>query len=206
MRPVCRGKSGGPLNPGVMREAEMAASDKRIEIFPHDLLESAGDDRSDRRWWAVYTKSRQEKVFCQQLTGHQIPHYLPLVTKISRSREEVFRPGAAVFRLRVHARLGGRAVSSLTTNRVSQILPVPDGAKLRFDLRQIARLIASGAALTVEERLAPGRCVRIRQGVFAGLEGTIIERRGGRRLFVAVDFLQQGASIDLEDFVVEAID
>jgi hypothetical protein len=33
-----------------------------------------------------------------------------------------------------------------------------------------------------------------------------IERRGGRRLFVAVDFLQQAASIDLEDSVVEAID
>jgi transcription antitermination factor NusG len=190
-----------------MREVEMAALCETTDIFPHDLLETAGDDRSDRRWWAVYTKSRQEKVFCQQLTGHQIPHYLPLVTKVSRSRGRRFSAQVPLFSgyVFMHGSEEERYVS-LTTNRVSQILPVPDGAKLCFDLRQIARLIAAGAPLTVEERLAPGRRVRIRQGVFAGLEGTIIERRGGRRLFVAVDFLQQGASIDLEDFVLEAID
>ncbi len=48
--------------------------------------------------------------------------------------------------------------------------------------------------------------MRIRQGALAGLEGTILERRGGRRLFVAVNLLQQGASIDLEDFRLEPID
>jgi transcription antitermination factor NusG len=60
--------------------------------------------------------------------------------------------------------------------------------------------------MTVEERLAPGRRVRIRQGPLMGLEGTVVERRNGRRLFVAVDFLQQGASIDLDDFVLEPLD
>jgi transcription antitermination factor NusG len=178
-------------------------------VYPHDVLESTAADTAveERRWWAVYTRSRQEKAFSQQLIGYQIPHYLPLVDKLtySRHRRQMCRVplfSGYVFLLASEQ----ERVKSLTTNRVSRVLPVPDGERLRSDLRQIARLIASGAPLTVEQRLAPGRRVRIRHGPLMGLEGTVVERRSGTRLFVAVDFLQQGASIDLEDFVLEPLD
>lgn len=185
----------------------MAAVSENIGVYPYDLLEAAEQDSLDRRWWAVYTRSRQEKVFCQQLVGLQIPHYLPLVTKISYCRGRRFSSQVPLFSgyVFMHGSDEER-MQSLTTNRISQILTVTDGARLRHDLRQISRLIASGAPVTVEQRLAPGRRVRIRQGALAGLEGTVLERRGGRRLFVAVDLLQQGASIDLEDFRLEPID
>ncbi len=176
-------------------------------LYPHDLLETRGDDAADRRWWVVYTKSRQEKVFCRQLHGLHVPHYLPLVKKTSVSRGRQVSTQVPLFSgyVFVHGSEQER-VLSLTTNRISQILPVADGARLCHDLSQIFRLIATGAPVTVEDRLAPGRRVRIRHGAFAGLEGTILERRGSRRLFVAVDFLQQGASIDLEDFRLEPLD
>jgi hypothetical protein len=58
----------------------------------------------------------------------------------------------------------------------------------------------------MESRLAPGRRVRVRHGALAGLEGTVLLRRGRTRLLVAVDFLQQGASVDIEDYCLEAID
>jgi transcription antitermination factor NusG len=185
----------------------MTAVCENVVLYPHDLLEIAGDDTSDRRWWVVYTKSRQEKVFCRQLLGLEVPHYLPLVKKTSYCRGRRFSSQVPLFSGYVfmhgteHERLAG-----LTTNRISQILAVDDGARLRHDLGQIYRLIASGAPVTLEQRLAPGRRVRIRHGALAGLEGTVLERRGGRRLFVAVDFLQQGASIDVEDFRLEPID
>jgi hypothetical protein len=41
--------------------------------------------------------------------------------------------------------------------------------------------------------------------VLAGLEGTIITRRGQTRLLVHVDFLQQGASVEIDDLCVEPI-
>jgi hypothetical protein len=40
----------------------------------------------------------------------------------------------------------------------------------------------------------------------AGLEGTVLARHGRTRLLVAVDFLQQGASVDVEDCFLEPID
>jgi hypothetical protein len=40
----------------------------------------------------------------------------------------------------------------------------------------------------------------------AGVEGTVLSRRGGTRLLVAVNFLQQGASVEIEDFLLEPLD
>jgi hypothetical protein len=38
-----------------------------------------------------------------------------------------------------------------------------------------------------------------------GLEGTIVSRRGEDRLLIAVNFLQQGVSIQISDFQVERL-
>ena len=39
-----------------------------------------------------------------------------------------------------------------------------------------------------------------------GLEGTILSRRGDCRLLVAVNFLQQGASVAIDDCMLEPVD
>jgi hypothetical protein len=41
--------------------------------------------------------------------------------------------------------------------------------------------------------------VVIRSGPLAGLRGTIVEKAAKRRFVVAVDFIQRGASIVLDD-------
>ncbi len=95
---------------------------------------------------------------------------------------------------------------SLATNRVLRILPVNDGLRLLADLRQIERLIQANVPLTVESRLQAGRNVRVRNGPFAGLEGVVLRRRGETRLLVSVNFLQQGASVEIDDFRLEPLD
>ena len=86
-----------------------------------------------------------------------------------------------------------------------EALPVPDGARLVHDLRQVWRLLASDAPLEPEARLEPGRRVRVRSGSMLGLEGTVVKRRGKDWLVVVVEFLQQGVSVLLEDFQVEPV-
>ena len=185
----------------------MATVCREAGIYPEDLLETRDFGLPDRRWWAIYTKSRQEKAFSRQLLGHEIPHYLPLVRKTYVCRGRKFFAHVPLFAGYVFmCGTDAERVLSLTTNRISRVLPVHDPDRLVHDLGQIWRLIASGAPLTVEQRLGPGRRVRIRHGAMAGLEGTVLVRRGGTRLFVAVDFLQQGASIDVADYLLEPID
>jgi transcription antitermination factor NusG len=94
---------------------------------------------------------------------------------------------------------------ALATNTVARWLPVDDWRPLLADLRRIRQLITSDRPLTPEALLAAGHAVRVRSGPLAGLEGTVIRRRGGERLVVAVRFLNQGASIELEDLDLERL-
>ncbi len=181
-------------------------------VFPGDLLEETpneydlGISETERVWWVVYTKSRQEKALARDLLAHQIPFYLPQVERDLIIRRRRFRTLVPVFP--GYLFLFGapdERVDSLKTNRISRILPVVDQDELLRDLKQLSDLIAVGAPLTVEQRLCAGRMARIRHGPLAGFEGTIIRRRGADRLQIAVNFLQQGVSIEIKDYSVEPI-
>ena len=175
-------------------------------LFPETLLDALPSEPASRRWFAFYTKSRQEKSLARELLKYGIPFYLPLVrkTNVSRGRKRtslvplfggyVFLYGSEEERVR-----------SLTTGRISRVLDVEDPDQLVFDLRQLRQLIAADAPLTVESRLAAGQWVRVRQGAFAGLEGIVMKRRGKTRLLVSINFLQQGASVEIDDFLLEPL-
>jgi transcription antitermination factor NusG len=174
--------------------------------FPESLLDTPPADVLERRWLAVYTKARQEKSLARELFKYEIPFYLPLVRKTSILRGR--RRTALVPMFGGYIFLFGteeERVRSLTTNRVSRVLTVDDQDQLVFDLRQIRQLISAGVPMTVESRLMPGQQVRVRHGAFAGIEGTILKRRGETRLLVGITFLQQGASVEIEDFMVDPL-
>ena len=172
--------------------------------FPKNLFEDSGDFGGDRQWWVLYTKARQEKSLARDLTTHQIPFFLPLVKKtiVQRGRKRQSFLPLFVGYVFLFGNEQDR-VRALATNRVSRALAVDDQARLTHNLRQLKRLIDCDAPLTVESRLEPGRRVRVTQGSLMGLEGTVLIRRDSVRLLIAVDFLQQGASIEIEDSLLE---
>jgi len=176
-------------------------------LYPQNLLDPDYGGDADRHWWAVYTRSRQEKALARELFAQAVPHYLPLVEKVTFYGRRRIVAQMPVFANYLFLRVTeDERVVCLATNRVSRMLPAPDPERFEFDLLQLKRLIAAGAPLTVESRLGPGKRVRIKRGALAGLEGTVLERRSGTRLLVAVDFLQQGASVAVDDFLLEPID
>lgn len=183
----------------------------QLHIYPETLLDEAGeiesgDEASPRRWWAVYTRSRHEKALARDLTSLQVPFYLPLVEKTTAYGNRTVTSCLPVFAnyMFMYGSEDER-IASLTTNRVSRILPVSDGNGLRRDLIHLRSLIDSGIPLTVESRWIPGKRVRIKRGSLMGLEGTILRRQGQLRLLVSVDFLQQGASVAIEEFLLEPV-
>lgn len=181
----------------------------QTDVYPSGLLERPELGGSpDSRWWAFYVLSRREKDFMRRLQALDVAFYAPLLLKRSRSPSGRMRT-SQVPMFSGYVFINGdddARRTALTTNCVSRWLDVPDGLELTRDLLQIHRLIVAGAPLTPEARLLPGQRVRIRRGPFVGLEGTIVKRHGETRLLVAVRFLQQGASLQLEDCEVEALD
>jgi transcription antitermination factor NusG len=176
-------------------------------LYPETLLDDAPLDLPERRWYALYTKARQEKSLARELLKLGIPFYLPLVKKasVSRGRKRISQMplfGGYLFLFGANE----ERVRCLATNRISRVLTVEQPAQLVFDLRQFRQLIAANAPLTIEARLAPGRRVRVRQGAFAGVEGIVLKRRGETRLLVAINFLQKGASVEIDDFLLEPLE
>ena len=192
--------AGNSIMPILMRE---------VDLFPADLLDDPElGVAAEMRWWALYTKARHEKELMRRLHGLNVAFYTPLIARRSRGpsgRTRIAHVPLFTSYTFIYGSENDR-YRALTTNCVSRWLPVADGVKLTRDLRQIHQLIESGAPLTPEARLGPGTPVRVRSGPLAGIEGVIISRPGPARLVVSVNFLQQGASLFLEDCHVERLD
>lgn len=182
---------------------------KQRDIFPAELLEESrvGDVVRGTGWVAFYTLSRREKDLMRKLEAAAIPFYAPLVKRRLRS------PGGRT-RLSFVPLFPGYVFSlvdddqrraALATNTIARWLPIGDAAAFVEDLRNIRRLIDADRPLTPEALLEPGHPVRVRSGPLRGLEGTVVKRRGEQRLVVAVRFLNQGASIELEDIDLERL-
>ncbi len=178
------------------------------DIYPAELFEQPdAQDAGSEPWWAMYTLARREKELMRRLRGLEISFYGPMIHKRSRSPGGRVRDSyVPLFPSYVFVRGSEeQRQRALTTNCVSRCIPVADPAQLVHDLQQVQRLIELDAPLTVEARIEPGRRVRVRSGPMAGLEGLVVKRRGKDWLVVAVEFLQQGASVLLEDFQVEPL-
>jgi transcriptional antiterminator RfaH len=156
---------------------------------------------TDRAWWVLHTKPRQEKSIARQLLQARVPFYLPVIPRRCPMRHRVLHSHVPLFPGYVFL-LADRAerVTALATGRVVRTLEVFDQPTLWHDLGQVYRLIAAGAPITPEARLAPGTPVVIRTGPLAGLKGKILRTASGQRFVVQVDFIQQGASVLLDDF------
>ena len=72
-------------------------------------------------------------------------------------------------------------------------------------MRQIQRLIAADAPLTVERRLTIGQRVCVKSGPFTGIEGIMLKVGNAPKLLVAVQYLGQGVTLEIEGFKLEPI-
>lgn len=175
-------------------------------VYPENLLQGFTAEGGDRNWWAVYTKPRQEKSLTRQLIAKDVPVYLPLVerTTVANGRRTKSQMPVFTSYLFVYGDPQER-IKALETNRVVQMIEAPNVPRLTQDLQRIQLMISSGKAITIESQISPGQRVRIKHGSLMGLEGVVVTRRNETRLLVAVQFLQQGVSVLLEDFQVEPL-
>ena len=182
---------------------------KETSRYPDNVLEREFNDSvlaEGHRWWAYFTKPRQEKALVRDLHASGIPFYLPLVKKDNLIRGKRVSSHLPLFPAYVFALTDGDGrVQSMKTNRICSTLPVEEPEELRRDLAQLDLLIQAGVPLTIESRLAPGQRVRIRKGSLAGIDGIVLERRGRCRLLVAVHFLQSGVSLEIDDFMLDPV-
>jgi transcription antitermination factor NusG len=176
-------------------------------VFPTQLFTIPSPlPPGERRWRVLHTKPRQEKSIARQLLKQSIPFFLPLAERRSVMRGRVVCSYVPLFPSYLFL-FGNREerVAALTTGRIVQSLEVANQEEMWRDLAQVKRLLDSGAAVRPEGRLVPGTSVEISSGPLAGLRGVILTESTKKRFVVQVDFLQQGASVLLDDFYLTPV-
>jgi transcriptional antiterminator RfaH len=177
-------------------------------LYPPDLFDRAAEQaESAERWWVLHTRPRAEKVLARNLLRQHVQFFLPLYTRRRPMRGRIVASHLPLFTGYVFLFGDDPARrQALKTNTVVQSLSVEDQRRFHLDLMRVHQLMTSGAPLAPEERLRPGSRVEITAGPLAGLEGKVI-RRGRRLKFVIeVHFLQRGASVEIDQWMIEPRD
>ena len=185
------------------------------DLYPPDLWEAGPpplpineEDEESPRWWCLHTKPRQEKSTARYLRSGGLTYYLPQVAQESRTpKGRKIRSVVPLFTSYVFLH-GDRyaRIEALKGNTLVQVLTVGDQERLDRDLRQIQRLLSSGLPVVAEPSYPVGSFVRITDGPLRGVVGVVERREKGDRFVAVVNFLQQGAAVELHDWQVEPVE
>jgi len=159
-----------------------------------------GDLNKVPHWYALRTKYRHEKKVDNRLQEKGLTSYLPLNTvyhKWSDRQKKITVPlfSCYVFvymimkdQLRILQTDG--AVNLVSFN--GKPSPIPEN---QID----AIKLVLGEKNTVEQvrSFTPGKKVRIKQGVFKGLEGVLVENKNNYRFVICIDSINQGIALDI---------
>lgn len=177
------------------------------DLFPPNLLDDDGPGSKDC-WYAMYTLSRHEKELMRKLRNLGIWHYGPMISQRHRSPQGRIRTSyVPLFTGYVFVcGSGEHRYEAVSTGCVSRCLEVSEPLELREDLRRIRRLLEFGQDVRPEPKPLIGRLAVIRSGAMVGLKGTITRVDKQHRLTILVNFMQQGASVLVDEADIELLD
>ena len=169
------------------------------------MITSPETIRSEKCWYAVYTRSRHEKAAAGLLSGRGVECFLPLVRVLSQWQdrrkwvEKPLFPGYLFVRVHVDeipAVWGTRGVVRLLGPERSRLSTLPDA-----EVESIRHLLESGVRLDPYPYLKPGQQVCITRGPLRGVEGTLIRKSRKCLLVISVNILGRAvvAEVSAED-------
>ncbi|MCK9220076.1 MAG: UpxY family transcription antiterminator [Bacteroidales bacterium] len=166
--------------------------------------------KHQRFWYAVYTKSRQEKALMERLLEIGIEAYVPLQKVVRQWSDRKKLVEVPLIHSYCFVKiLPTEYFTVLNTFGAVRYIwfsgkpaPIPD--------RQIDLLkVLTGSDVPVESipahNLPPGTKVRITAGPLIGLEGELILHSGKSRVIVRIDHLEQVLSVSISPMLIEKI-
>jgi transcriptional antiterminator NusG len=164
----------------------------------------------DSRWFAVWTRSRHEKIVAAALNQSGIPHYLPLKSEVRKwsDRNQIVESPLFSGYLFVNINILTNSrlqvlkvpgVGALVGNRMSP-LPIPDQ-----QIEDVRKVLTAGVEYSVQPLLKEGDRVRVKQGALAGVEGTLIGNSSTSRLLVSIEMIRQSLSVKVLRSDIESV-
>jgi len=151
-------------------------------------------------WHVLHVLSNHEKRVTQHLDVRSIEHYLPLYTERVKWTDRTVVAERPLFSGYVFARFSPQSrVSVISTPGVLHLLGTEERDMVRDEeLTKIRSGLATGLPLRPHNGIAVGTRVRVRDGVFAGVEGVVTELRKQCKVIITLAAVRQCFSLEIE--------
>jgi transcription antitermination factor NusG len=161
----------------------------------------------DKKWYAIWTKSRHERRVRDQLAQKGIVPFLPTVTRWSRWKDRKKQVDWPLFPGYCFAQFDPSATLPVLTcaGVVSivgfngEIVPIPD-----HEIDGVRRLLESHLPCDPCPLIREGALVEILRGPLKGVRGRLIRKGSQARLVLSVDLIGQAVSVEVDAADVEA--
>src|SRR3989338_2742048 len=157
------------------------------------LMESAANGLTAQKWYALYTRSRHEKVVDQELKKRKIETFLPL-RKLKRhwsDRTKIVEEPLFQSYVFVHIPFQERWTVLNSFGAVSFVHFGPNlpAALPEKDINALRRFVQQDIPLDPFPYIKEGQRVSIRSGPFKGVEGFVVRKNQQCRLVILLDRL-----------------
>jgi transcription antitermination factor NusG len=152
------------------------------------------------QWYAAHTRSRHEKRVAEQLAQKDVKFFLPLYQAEHRWKDRLARvdlplfPGYLFVQIPLRERLRVLEVPGVVRLVSSRGEPVP------LDESEI-NILQQGLSQKIKAEPHPylkiGQRVRVKSGVFTGLEGILERKKDSYRIIISVDLIMRSIAVEI---------
>jgi transcription antitermination factor NusG len=193
------------LNEFDPREATLRSERERV----------AGNFAGECRWFAVWTKSRQEKVAAAMIDSLGVTNYLPLKAELrqwSDRRQTIKVPLFSGYLFVKMNPLSPNKIRILNVPGVAGFvgnsrgpLPIPD-----HQIEAVRTVVSQGIdctihPLTAQPLFEEGDLVRVVRGALAGVEGRLVRVNSSSRLVISIEMIHHSIAVSISRGDVELV-
>ncbi len=165
-------------------------------------MSGASAEGSESRWYALWTRSRHERVVTNELHRKGIEAFLPTVARVSRWKDRQKRMDWPLFPSYCFAQFPlVRRTTVLTCQGVLSIVSVAgQPAPVSDDeVNSIRLFVANAVPYDPCPLLSEGDLVRVTSGPLRGVVGRLLRKHGSHAAVVlSVELLGQGIRVELD--------
>lgn len=166
---------------------------------------------TERKWYAVYVKSRHEFQVYERLERKSVEAFLPTVERLSRWKDRKKLITFPLFPGYLFVNISRSAQEKLNVLKIKGVVrllstvpgepdPIPDE-----QITSLKKLVENKEALDPYPYIDKGQVVRIKGGPLRGVEGILVEKLDKHLLVLSVDVLRQGVALTIDASDVEKI-
>jgi transcription antitermination factor NusG len=163
----------------------------------------------EKYWYALYTRPRSEFKAAEQLKLNCINYYLPTVTTVKQWSDRKKKITEPIIRGYIFVKADERE-RIIALEQYSVVRCVSERGKPalipEWQIDNLKKMLAYEGDFYVMNGLVPGKKVKIKEGPFAGVEGTYRESENDKTISVSIELLNRSVIAHLpKESIIQVI-